>query len=150
MKARTSAVSRLGLIALFAVVLFSSGRALAQENNPMAAAGLGIGLIMVFLIIGAAAYVYMSLALQTIADKTKTENSWLAWIPIANLVLMLNIAKKPMWWLILFLVPVVNFVILIMVWMAVAEARGKPSWWGILTIVPVANLVVPGVLAWSD
>ncbi|PYV69103.1 MAG: hypothetical protein DMG97_22800 [Acidobacteria bacterium] len=150
MKARTSVVSRLGLIALFAVVLFSSGRALAQENNPMAAAGLGIGLIMVFLIIGAAAYVYMSLALQTIADKTKTENSWLAWIPIANLVLMLNIAKKPMWWLILFLVPIVNIVIAIMVWMAVAEARGKPSWWGILTIVPVANLIVPGVLAWSD
>ena len=150
MKARTSVVSRLGFIALLAVVLFSSGRALAQENNPMAAAGLGIGLIMVFLIIGAAAYVYMSLALQTIADKTKTENSWLAWIPIANLVLMLNIAKKPMWWLILFLVPIVNIVIAIMVWMAVAEARGKPSWWGILTIVPVANLIVPGVLAWSD
>ena len=150
MKARTSVVSRLGLIALFAVVLFSSGRALAQENNPMAAAGLGIGLIMVFLIIGAAAYVYMSLALQTIADKTKTENSWLAWIPIANLVLMLNIAKKPMWWFILFLVPFVNIVIAIMVWMAVAEARGKPSWWGILTIVPIANLIVPGVLAWSD
>jgi hypothetical protein len=75
MKARTSVVSRLGLIALLAVVLFSSGRALAQDNNPMAAAGLGIGLIMVFLIIGAAAYEYMSLALQTIADKTKTENS---------------------------------------------------------------------------
>jgi hypothetical protein len=150
MKARTSVVSRLGFIALLAVVLFSSGRALAQENNPMAAAGLGIGLVMVFLIIGAAAYVYMSLALQTIADKTKTENSWLAWIPIANLVLMLNIAKKPMWWLILFLVPIVNIVIAIMVWMAVAEARGKPSWWGILTIVPVANLIVPGVLAWSD
>jgi hypothetical protein len=150
MKARTSVVSGLGLIALLAVVLFSSGRALAQENNPMAAAGLGIGLIMVFLIIGAAAYVYMSLALQTIADKTKTENSWLAWIPIANLVLMLNIAKKPMWWFILFLVPIVNIVIAIMVWMAVAEARGKPSWWGILTIVPIANLIVPGVLAWSD
>jgi Family of unknown function (DUF5684) len=88
--------------------------------------------------------------LQTIADKTKTENSWLAWIPIANLVLMLNIAKKPMWWIILFLVPFVNIVIAIMVWMAVAEARGKPSWWGILTIVPIANLIVPGVLAWSD
>ncbi len=150
MKARTSVVSRLGLVALLAVVLFSSGRALAQDNNPLAAAGLGIGLIMVFLIIGAAAYVYMSLALQTIADKTKTENSWLAWIPIANLILMLNIAKKPMWWFILFLVPIVNIVIVIMVWMAVAEARGKPSWWGILTIVPVANLIVPGVLAWSD
>ena len=150
MKARTSVVSRLGLIALFAVVLFSSGRALAQENNPMAAAGLGAGLIMFCLVIGAGFYVYMALALQTIADKTKTENSWLAWIPIANLVLMLNIAKKPMWWIILFFVPFVNIVMAIIVWMAVAEARGKPSWWGILTIVPVANLIVPGVLAWSD
>ena len=65
----------------------------------MAAAGLGSGLIMVFLIIGAAAYVYMSLALQTIADKTKTENSWLAWIPIANLVLMLNIPDAKGHWL---------------------------------------------------
>lgn len=150
MKARTSVVSRLDLTALLAVVLFASGRALAQDNHSLAAAGLGAGLIMIFLVIGAALYVYMSLALQTIADKTKTENSWLAWIPIANLVLMLNVAKKPLWWLVLFLVPIVNIVIAIMVWMAVAEARGKPSWWGILTIVPVANLIVPGVLAWSD
>src|SRR5689334_7292483 len=148
MKARVSVVSRLGSIALPAV-LFSSGRALAQNDHPMAAAGLGIGLIMVFFVIGAAAYVYMSLALQTIADKTKTQHSWLAWIPIANLVLMLNVAKKPLWWFILFLVPLVNIVIAIMVWMAVAEARGKPTWWGILTIVPIVNLIVPGVLAWS-
>src|SRR5947208_8757422 len=104
---------------------------------------------MCCLVFVVAVYVYMALDLQTIANKTKTENSWLAWIPIANLILMLNIAKKPMWWLILFLVPIVNIVIAIMVWMAVAEARGKPSWWGILTIVPVANLIVPGVLAWS-
>ena len=99
---------------------------------------------------GLAAYLYMSLALQTIATKTNTANTWLAWIPIANLFLMLGIAKKPMWWFLLLLVPLVNIVIAIMVWMAMAEARGKPSWWGILTIVPVANLVVPGVLAWSD
>jgi len=58
--------------------------------------------------------------------------------------------EKTMWWFLLFLVPLVKVVIAIMVWMAMAEARGKPSWWGILTIVPVANLVVPGVLAWSD
>jgi hypothetical protein len=150
MKARTSVVSRLGLIGLLAVVLFSSGRALAQDNDSLAAAGLGAGIIMFCVVIGLAAYVYMALALQTIANKTNTENSWLAWIPIANLILMLNIAKKPIWWIVLFLIPIVNIVIAIMVWMAVAEARGKPSWWGILVIVPVANMVVPGVLAWSD
>jgi len=148
MKARTRVVYGLGLLAL--LVLSPIGRALAQDNNSIAAAGLGAGLIMIFLVFAAAFYVYMALALQTIADKAKTENSWLAWIPIANIVLMLNVAKKPIWWIVLFFIPVVNIIFIIIVWMAMAEARGKPSWWGILMIVPVANLITPGVLAWAD
>jgi len=148
MKARTRVVYGLGLLAL--LVLSPIGRALAQDNNSLAAAGLGFGLIMVFLVFAAACYVYMALALQTIADKTKTDNSWLAWIPIANIVLMLNVAKKPIWWIVLFFIPVVNIIFIIIVWMAMAEARGKRSWWGILMIVPVANLITPGVLAWAD
>ena len=148
MKARTRVVYGLGLLAL--LVLSPISRALAQDNNSLAAAGLGFGLIMVFLVFAAACYVYMALALQTIADKTKTDNSWLAWIPIANMVLMLNVAKKPIWWIVLFFIPVVNIIFIIIVWMAMAEARGKPSWWGILMIVPVANLITPGVLAWAD
>jgi len=95
-------------------------------------------------------YVYMALALQTIATKTNTENAWLAWIPVVNIILMLNIAKKPIWWFILFLIPVVNIVIAILVWMGVAEARNKPNWWGILVIVPGIGIIVPGYLAWSD
>jgi len=151
MKARASVVSRLGLtFALLAVTLLPLSVAMAQANDSPAAAGLGAGILMFCFVLFVGLYVYMALALQTIATKTNTENSWLAWIPIANLVLMLNIAKKPIWWIVLFLIPLVNIVIAIMVWMGVAEARGKPSWWGILTIVPVANLVVPGVLAWSD
>jgi hypothetical protein len=63
---------------------------------------------------------------------------------------MLNVAKKPAWWFILFLIPLVGVVMLIIVWMAIAEARGKPNWWGILMIVPLANFVVPGYLAWAD
>lgn len=109
------------------------------------------GMFIVFVLMCvAAAYVYVSLALQTIAQKTNTANAWLAWIPIANIILMLNIAKKPIWWIILFLIPIVNIIIAILVWMGIAEARGKPNWWGILTIVPVVNLIVPGYLAWSD
>ena len=123
--------------------------AFGQDNNALAA-GLGVGILLFAVVVGLAAYIYMSLALQTIATKTNTPNGWLAWIPIVNIFLMLSVAKKPMWWFILFLVPLVNIVIIIMVWMAIAEARGKPSWWGILFIVPVANIVVPGVLAWAD
>lgn len=107
-------------------------------------------MLVVFCVVGLALYIYMSLAVQTIANKTNTANAWLGWIPIANIFLLLNVAKKPLWWFILFLIPVVGIVMGIIAWMAVAEARGKPGWWGILTIVPIVGLIVPGYLAWAD
>ena len=108
------------------------------------------GVLTAFVMIGAAVYIYMALALQTIARKTNTKNDWLAWIPIANIILHLEIARKPLWWLLLLVIPLVNLVISIVVWVGVAEARGKPSWWGLLMIVPGINLIVPGYLAWAD
>lgn len=133
-----------GLTLLRAVPVF------AQEQ-PSTAQFAALGAVfMVMLVFFAAFYVYWALALQTIAKKTNTENAWLAWIPIAQIILMLNIAKKPLWWIILFFIPLVGFVFAIIVMMAIAEARHKPSWWGILIIVPVVGLIVPGYLAWSD
>jgi hypothetical protein len=152
MKARFSLLSLLGSgIALIAVLMSASG-VFAQDSNTGAgpfAALTGV-MLLFFVVFGLAAYVYASLAVQTIAKKTGTANDWLAWIPIANLFLMLSVAKKPMWWFILFLIPLVGVVMMIIVWMAVAEARGKPNWWGILMIVPLVNFVVPGYLAWAD
>jgi hypothetical protein len=95
-------------------------------------------------------YAYIAFSLQTIATKTNTENGWLAWIPIANVYLMCKIAGKPGWWLLLFLIPLVNIVIPIIIWMGIAEARNKASWLGILVIVPIANLILPGYLAFSE
>jgi uncharacterized protein DUF5684 len=148
MKARQSVFSRLAwLLALLAIYVPRSRAIYPNDRAPAAAFG---GFLLVFLLCCLAGYVYLALALQTIAQKTNTENSWLAWIPIANIILMLNIAKKPIWWILLFLIPLVNIVIPILVWRGVAEARNKPSWWGILIIVPVINLIVPGYLAWAN
>lgn len=153
MKLHFSRLSLFGLGAVLAVVLLSATAVLAQDSSssdgtmPALFAG---GMILFILIFAAAFYVYFALALSAIASKTNTENSWLAWIPIANLILMLNVAKKPIWWILLFLIPLVNIVISIIVWMEVAKARGKPDWWGILTIVPIVGIAVPGYLAWAD
>lgn len=136
--------------AVSAVILLSASGAFAQEARSPIAPALSAGILICALLIGLAAYVYIALAVQTIAEKTNTENSWLAWIPIANLILLLNIARKPIWWIILFLIPLVNIIIVIVVWMGVAEARNKPSWWGILMIVPLVSIIVPGYLAWAD
>ncbi len=114
-----------------------------------AAAGTAIVLMIVYLLVIAVFYIYMAICLMTIAKKTNTANAWFAWIPILNIILMLAIAKKPIWWIILMFIPFVNIIIGVIVWMAIAEARGKPNWMGILMIVPVANVIVPGYLAFS-
>jgi hypothetical protein len=149
MKARARILSRVGWLLTLTAILIPAKPAFAQDDARVATALLG-GFLFIFCIIFLVAYVYHALALQTIATKTNTENGWLAWIPIANLILMLNIAKKPIWWIILFFILLVGFVMIVLVWMGIAEARNKPNWWGILIIVPVANIIVPGYLAWAD
>lgn len=123
----------------------------ANVDPQSAAAGMAIlgGFLIFMFIFILVIYVYMSICLMKIAKKTNTENAWLAWIPIANVILMLQIAQKPLWWIILFFIPLVNIVFTILVWMEIAKAVKKPDWLGILMIVPIANFIIPGYLAFS-
>ena len=99
---------------------------------------------------GLAVYFWLALCLYTIANKTRTPDAGLAWIPIANIYLMCKIASRSGWWTILFFIPLLNVVILIIIWMDIAKARNQSPFLGILMIVPIANLVIPGVLAFSE
>jgi hypothetical protein len=117
--------------------LFMNQHRLANTYIP-----IGIALLL-------AAYVYIALALMAIARKTTTAYALWAWIPIMNVVLMLRIARKPVWWIVLLLIPVVNIVIAALIWVGIAQARQKSGWWGALAIMPVVNVIVPGYLAWS-
>ncbi len=133
---------------LASLTLLTAVPVFAQEvPGGEAVAALFYGMLIVIFI---PFWIYWALATQVIAKKTNTENGWLAWIPVANLILWANIAKKPVWWGILCIVPLVGIVFMILLWMGIAEARKKPGWWGILMIVPLVNLIVPGYLAWSD
>jgi len=138
---------RAALAILACLVLMTATPAFAQEVPGGEA--LEPLYIAIMVIVGLV-YLYFALALQVIARKTGAEHGWWAWIPILQILLSLKVARKPTWWIIPCLVPYLNFVMLILVWMGIAEARKKPSWWGILLIVPVLNLVVPGYLAWAD
>ncbi len=50
---------------------------------------------------------------------------WAAIIPIYNAITMLRVAGKPGWWIFLFLIPVVNFVFMIMMLNGIAKNFGK-------------------------
>ena len=46
-------------------------------------------------------------------------------VPIWNIIELIRISGKPLWWIFLFLIPVVNLVIAIMIYNAISQAFGK-------------------------
>jgi hypothetical protein len=50
---------------------------------------------------------------------------WAAIIPIYNLVVLLEIVGKPLWWIILYFIPIVNIVVVILVYAGLARSFGK-------------------------
>jgi len=138
----------------------------------MAAGGGLIGLIIPLIF-----YLFASIMLFLIAKKSNTNLPWLAFIPIANVILMLNIARKPIWWLLLLFLPVVSIaapfleaviptggilsaavavltaIVAMVAWLLVnlgiARARGKSGIWGVLLFIPCTNPIALGYLGLS-
>lgn len=67
---------------------------------------------------------------------------WACLIPIYNLVVLLEIVKKPVWWVILLLIPIVNFVILIILYIELAKAFGQGTGFG-LGIIFLSIIFIP-------
>lgn len=64
---------------------------------------------------------------------------WAAIVPIYNLIVMLEIIGKPTWWVILALIPIVNFVVLIIIWHQLSLSFGKD---GLYTV----GLILLGII----
>lgn len=56
---------------------------------------------------------------------------WASIIPIYNLIVLLRVAGKPLWWFILFLIPLVNLIASVLVGLAVAKKFGKGDGFGV-------------------
>lgn len=76
-----------------------------------------------------ALFVLLFAALWRIFTKAG-EAGWKSLVPIWNLVVILRIAGRPAWWAILLLVPVVNIVVLVVMYVGVAKAFGKGTGFG--------------------
>ena len=73
---------------------------------------------------------------------------WAAIIPIYNVIVMLEIAKKEWWYVLLLFVPIVNFVVSIIITIAFVKAYGKDTGFAVLTIF-FAPIMYP-LLAFGD
>lgn len=145
---------------------------MARFSEPGSALGslILLGFIFIFeIILAIASYVYMAIALSAIARKTKTPNPWLAWIPIANYVLIWQISQTPLWTIIsvftasfiyvmlsiiasfvgsiaavilmIFAVLILLSAMVITVWWywRITVRRGFSPWYLLLNLIPIAG-----------
>jgi hypothetical protein len=81
------------------------------------------------------AIIYVAICLLSVFGLALTfakagKRSWGAFIPIYNVIILLQIARRPLWWIILSLVPVVNVIVLVVVSVDIARAFGKGPGFG--------------------
>lgn len=108
--------------------------------------------VITAIVLGAIAlYLYISTTLFLVARKFGAEPAWLAFIPIGNFFVMFKCAGYGGGWFLLMLIPVVEIVCRVIVWMKMAEGLGKKPavLYGILVLFPIADLVVYGILAFD-
>ena len=140
----------------------NSDRLIAQDSNVDSSSletydslteeekALSNKIILFASIFGLVGYVFTSFCLMKIADKLEIPNSWLAWIPIAQIWVMVRAAGKPGWWLILFFIPLVNFVIGLIVFFSIPTSLNKSSLYGLLLFVPILGVFLYcGLLAFT-
>ena len=73
---------------------------------------------------------------------------WAGIVPIYNVIVLLEIVGRPLWWFVLMLVPCVNFVIGIIVCIDLAKSFGKDALYGIG--LALLGIIFFPILAFGD
>ena len=70
--------------------------------------------------------------------------AWAAFVPIYNIIVLLQIARKPTWWILLLLIPVVNLFVWAHVSFELARAfeKGTGFGWGLLLLGPLFYVIL--------
>ncbi len=91
------------------------------------------GMMIPYMIVAGIIGIFMIVCSWIINTKAG-KPGWAVLIPIYNIIVFLQICQRPGWWFILFLIPIVNIVIMIIVMLDFLKAFGKPGWHLLLII----------------
>lgn len=106
----------------------ASSQLTPEQEQAIGAAGAAVGGVIA--IIYLAVIVIAVISLWKIFTKAG-EPGWAAIVPIYNLIVLIKIVGKPLWWIVLLIIPCVNFIILILLCIELAKAFGKGGGFGI-------------------
>ena len=98
--------------------------ALLQDNTTTGISPLGAGLGIGVMICYFAVIILMIAGMWKIFVKAG-KPGWAAIVPIYNLVVLLEIVGKPIWWIILMIIPLVNLIVYIIILIELAKRFGK-------------------------
>lgn len=128
------------MISVLALLLQSDTTGSAANG---AVAALGTGFFLVMLAIG----LLMIASFWKIFSKAG-EPGWAAIIPIYNIIVLLKVVGRPLWWIILMIIPFVNIVIGIILAIDLAKRFNKSTGFAIgLIILP---FIFYPILAFGD
>ena len=118
----------------------------------------------IFVFVSIVIFVYSAFAWMTILKKIDYDKPWIAWIPIANIVGILQPGGFHWAWIFLILVPILGwiplFILVIIATWRIFEKRKYPGYLALIplgSLIPLINwlatpasLVVVGLVAWKD
>ena len=73
---------------------------------------------------------------------------WAAIVPIYNIIVLLEIVNKPVWWIVLLLIPCVNLVVMVLVIIELAKVFGKST--GFAVGLLLLGIIFLPILAFGD
>ncbi|MBL7998590.1 MAG: hypothetical protein JNL32_08145 [Candidatus Kapabacteria bacterium] len=115
-----------------------------QESQGLLAAMMGtMGLI--YLVI----FLFIGFCMFKIFQKAGREDAWAGFVPIYNLVVLLDIIGKPVWWLVMFFIPCVNLYFLIVAYIELGKRFGKDTVWSVIFLIFLGIIGLP-MLAFGD
>ena len=110
----------------------------AGDGSEIGIVGMLIGLAFIVLMIASAWKIYTKAG----------QPGWAAIIPIYNVIVLLKIIGKPWWWILGFLIPFVNFIVMILMAVNLAKVFGKGVGFAIGLIL--LSFIFYPILAFGD
>jgi hypothetical protein len=102
---------------------------------------------LMFWVLVCAFSIFVIAAMWRVNEKAG-QPGWAAIVPIYNIIVMLRIAGKPWWWILLMLIPFVNIIFAILMTVGIARNFGKGVGFAIGLIL--LGFIFYPILAWGD
>ena len=91
-------------------------------------------------------WILTAFPIMMVANKLGVSHSWMAWLPIIQLVLLMRMANKPWWIALLSLLPLVGTFVSIGIWVycwvEISKMLDEHPVLGLLTALPLVSLIV--------